>query len=576
LIEVLLQISLTIVGIFFAVGSGYMYHKDGDKRKLMFLLSFAFSSVYFLAEIETGLELIQRFNNFFTWSVFPMMCAFSIAVFSSVLKLKNFDKPFKIFLFILAASIFMMIVPLQVNSLQPLLFSSMSFIVIAVSSYLYLTRRKFSDIIFLLSVVCFTSGGLGTTFNLGIPFTVFSFTFAYILLALVFTTSRESERGGIASFFSLKREFEKTQEELEVSRDQLMRAEVNFRSLVNLIADPVVIIDHKGQILEINDKVVELTGFSKEELLGKNFLQTDLLTMKSKAIAMKSLMKRMMGIDVKPYEIEANKKSGETVYLEISAQKIEYKGKSADLVVFRDITEQKKIQKRLLRSERLAAIGQASTMVGHDLRNPLQAIENAAYVINTEMSTLPVSKITKETLQAMHRSIEYADNIVRDLQSFALEREPKFTETDINVIAKGTLYFIKTPENVETIFDLGQLPEIEADEDMIKRVFVNLAVNGIQAMKEKGGTLKVSTKNSNGFVEVSFEDTGVGIPKENLRKLFTPFFTTKAQGMGVGLAICKRFVELHGGSIMVESEEGEGSVFTVKLPIQRNGGGRPD
>ena len=147
MIEVLLQISLTIVGILFAVGSGYMYYKDRDKRKLMFLLSFAFSSVYFLAEIETGLELIQRFNNFFTWSVFPMMWAFSIAVFSSVLKLKNFDKPFKIFLFILAASIFMMIVPLQVNSLQPLLFSSMSFIVIAVSSYLYLTRRKFSDII---------------------------------------------------------------------------------------------------------------------------------------------------------------------------------------------------------------------------------------------------------------------------------------------------------------------------------------------------------------------------------------------------------------------------------------------
>ena len=132
--------------------------------------------------------------------------------------------------------------------------------------------------------------------------------------------------------------------------------------------------------------------------------------------------------------------------------------------------------------------------------------------------------------------------------------------------------YIETPENIETIIESDQLPKIEVDKDMIKRVFVNLAVNGIQAIEEKGGTLKVSTKKTDGFIEVSFQDKGIGIKNENFRKLFTHFFTTKAQGMGVGLAICKRFAELHDGSIKVESEEGEGSIFTVKLPIQRNGG----
>ena len=90
-------------------------------------------------------------------------------------------------------------------------------------------------------------------------------------------------------------------------------------------------------------------------------------------------------------------------------------------------------------------------------------------------------------------------------------------------------------------------------------------------MEKNGGTLKVLTRKTDGFIEVCFQDKGVGIKKEDFRKLFTPFFTTKAQGMGVGLAICKRFIELHGGSITVESEEGEGSTFTVILPIQRNG-----
>jgi signal transduction histidine kinase len=93
-----------------------------------------------------------------------------------------------------------------------------------------------------------------------------------------------------------------------------------------------------------------------------------------------------------------------------------------------------------------------------------------------------------------------------------------------------------------------------------------LAVNGIQAMKN-GGTLKVSTKKTKGSVEVSFKDTGIGIPKEDMRKIFIPFFTTNARGIGMGLPICKRFVESHGGSIKVESEEGKGSTFTVKLPI---------
>jgi len=92
-------------------------------------------------------------------------------------------------------------------------------------------------------------------------------------------------------------------------------------------------------------------------------------------------------------------------------------------------------------------------------------------------------------------------------------------------------------------------------------------------MEEKGVTLRIATKKTNGFIEVSFQDTGIGIKKENFRKLFAPFFTTKAQGMGVGLSICKRFVELHDGSINVESE---GSIFTVKLPIQRNGGVKLD
>ena len=625
--SVLLGSYLSVLSVVFALFFSYLFQRDKDKRKLMFLLVFVFSVFIRLLEIIPGWENVPIMQKTYQWGALPVTSAILIAVLSGLLNQKDFRKPFKIFLFILATSIFMIVLPLPVSPQPELLYPIISIVAISASGYLILRRKRLPDFMFLLSTVCFALAEVGRgTMGSGIEFVVFSYTCAHMFLALVFVTARESGGSGIASFFALERQLEKTQQELEISRDQLTRAEDKFKSLVNVIADPVVIIDNNGHILGINDKVVEVTGFSKEELLGKNFLQIDMLTMKSKAIAIKSLAKRMMGIDVKPYEIEANKKSGETLYLDINAQKIEYEDKSADLVIFHDITERKMMKEKLekyaeqleekvkertktlkeneeklrrysehleelveertialkesqellVKSERLAAIGQAATLVGHDLRNPLQAIENGIFYLNTELSNLPVSQKITETLQAIHSSIDYADNIVKDLQSFASKREPLFREIDINALVKETFSDVKKPENLETIIELGELPKIEADNDMIKRIFVNLAINGIQSMKEKRGTLKVSTKETNGFIEVKFKDIGIGIKKENIPKIFTPFFTTKAQGMGVGLSICKRLVEIHDGSIKVESEEGKGSIFTVKLPIQRNGGVKRD
>jgi len=233
-------------------------------------------------------------------------------------------------------------------------------------------------------------------------------------------------------------------------------------------------------------------------------------------------------------------------------------------------------QEKLVKAERLAAIGEAATMVGHDLRNPLQSIRNATYYLNNELSHLsPSTAIPQkamEMLQVINDSVDYADKIVRDLKDFASTKKPLLRKTDVNAIVKEALSQVEAPENVGLITELGHLPRIEADKDMIKRVFLNLATNGIQAM-ENGGRLKVSTKKTRGFVEVSFEDTGVGMSKQKMKKIFTPFFTTKAKGMGMGLPICKKLVDAHGGSIEVESEEGKGSTFTVNLPIQQENGG---
>lgn len=226
-------------------------------------------------------------------------------------------------------------------------------------------------------------------------------------------------------------------------------------------------------------------------------------------------------------------------------------------------------QKRLLEAERHSAI-EAATWVGHDLRNPLQAIQNSTYIIYKQISKLPNSSAIRKNVTSLLKRIDdsvmYSENIIRNLKDFGSKEEPIKTKTDINALIRKTLSQIDAPKNTEIIKDLGQIPDIEIDADMMSRVFMNVVTNAIQAM-ENGGKLKVSTKKTTGFVEVIFQDTGKGMSKETMEKIFDPFFTTKAKGMGIGLAICKKFVERNGGNISVESELGKGTTFIVKLHI---------
>jgi signal transduction histidine kinase len=126
---------------------------------------------------------------------------------------------------------------------------------------------------------------------------------------------------------------------------------------------------------------------------------------------------------------------------------------------------------------------------------------------------------------------------------------------------------VRIPENVKVINTVSEEPTFRIDKNKIERVFINLVKNAIDAMPN-GGTITLNCKQANGNVDVTFADTGTGIPEEILPKVFSPLITTKAQGMGFGLAICKRIVEAHGGTITVETEKGKGTVFKVSLPIE--------
>jgi len=367
----------------------------------------------------------------------------------------------------------------------------------------------------------------------------------------------------------LKQYSEHLEELVQKRTEDLLESETRYSVLVEEASDGVVILQDE-KIVFINKSLLEISGYSRDELIGIPLEKIAKMVDEKYRQVVKERHERRIRGEENPAtsELELIAKTGESIPIETSSALIHHSGHPAVLTIVRDIRERKRMDEQRLRLEKLATIGELATMVGHDLRNPLQSIENATYYLNNELSHLPIPQKTMEMLQVINDSVDYADRIVRDLKDFSATRKTNIKKTNINAIVKETLSQVETQENIELITELGRLPEIMVDEDMIKRVFLNLAVNGMQAIKEKGGRLKVSTKKTKESVEISFEDTGTGISKENKEKIFTPFFTTRAKGMGMGLAICKKFVESHGGNIEVETKEGKGSTFTVILPVQ--------
>jgi PAS domain S-box-containing protein len=241
-----------------------------------------------------------------------------------------------------------------------------------------------------------------------------------------------------------------------------------------------------------------------------------------------------------------------------------------------DITEHKRMEASLAEARRLATIGEAAAMVGHDLRNPLQAIITGVYLGRKGYESLPpeYAKVAEEHglvkwLSLVEGEIEYMDKIVSDLQDYAVPLKPDLSQVNIAQLLKDALSKTQIPSNVNLSVHVDEGLQLMIDPGLMKRVFSNLIANAVQAMPE-GGELTIDVSKSDEEALVSFHDTGVGIPQEDFSKLFSPFFTTKAKGQGLGLPVCKRLVEAHGGEITVESRLGEGTTFTVTLPMKTN------
>ena len=228
-------------------------------------------------------------------------------------------------------------------------------------------------------------------------------------------------------------------------------------------------------------------------------------------------------------------------------------------------------QNQLIRTEKMAAIGELSAGVAHDLRSPLGAIRNGVYFLKARLvksNRLTTEPRVAESLGIMDECVTQCDKIIGDLLFFTRISPPTYSVVALSGVLESAVWGMGTPEGMTVVKELGDDDvELQADHDQLVRVFSNLALNAQEAMPE-GGVLTIGVKRVGSSVEVTFTDTGTGMSPEVLEKLFDPLYTTKVQGTGLGLAVCQQIVAKHNGRLEVFSQVGVGTTFTMRLPLR--------
>jgi signal transduction histidine kinase len=235
-----------------------------------------------------------------------------------------------------------------------------------------------------------------------------------------------------------------------------------------------------------------------------------------------------------------------------------------DLAIIEDAYQSEHLM-RQQRVERLATIGQVAGGVAHELRNPLNVVKSSVYYLLNARNATPEKKA--EHLKRIERHVDLADGVITALSSFAKMPLPQSEPFDIEECARRALENNPMPDSIAAEVDFPAfLPRAAGDSGQIQIVFGNLIRNARDSMAD-GGRLRIVGAYDGETIQVSVTDSGVGIAREDLGRIMEPLYSTKARGLGLGLAISRSIVDKHGGTLAVESEPGKGSTFTVRFPV---------
>ena len=374
----------------------------------------------------------------------------------------------------------------------------------------------------------------------------------------------------------------------QVEKD-LEKSEKRYRDLVSTLNEGVWEADVNMVTTFVNPKITEMLGYTTEEMVGRSVF--DFIPPETTEIMQNYHFRREQGIS-EQYEFKLVRKDGSTMNVQMAVTPLlneegKFRGSLAGIqdittlkTVQAELAEQsrhledlveertadlKDAQAQLIRAEKLATLGELAGGVGHELRNPLAVISNAVYLLR---NSLPKSAPDlMEYIEIIETENRNASSIINDLLDYSRIQPTEKEPTVLPALVADLLVKLPIPENVVVENQLKEdLPVIEVNGKQVELIFTNLITNAVEAMPE-GGRLKISSHLRGDRLTIAFADTGVGISRSNLKKIFEPLFTTKPRGVGLGLAITSRLAELNDIKIRVKSREGQGTTFSLDFLI---------
>jgi len=351
--------------------------------------------------------------------------------------------------------------------------------------------------------------------------------------------------------------------------EEIRRMERHLASVVESASDIVISTDTEGNILTWNKAAQRATGYSLEELKGHPFF--DYCDQTGAANVGRLLSKGAAGGSSGRIESNLKTKDGRCRPVAwVFSQMTDDAARTVGFVVVgRDLTEQRKFELQILESQKLAALGVMARGIAHEIRTPLAVSSSAAQFL-TEDDLTP--EFRRECAEKVHSGIRKASTIIDNLLRFAHPSADKSkTPLDLMHVMTEALALVDNQAKVQNVEIRTNFPlepcQVLGVPGLLEQVFINLLLNAMNAMPD-GGAVDIRAEQSNGEVLVRVADTGAGISREDLDKIFDPFFTRAplGKGTGLGLSICHSIVDQHGGSIGVESQSEKGSTFTVRLP----------
>jgi two-component system, LuxR family, sensor kinase FixL len=348
---------------------------------------------------------------------------------------------------------------------------------------------------------------------------------------------------------------------------ELGASEARWRAVVDSAVDGIIVIDAHGRVEAFNPAAERLFGYAADEVLGRN---VDMLMPSPYREEHDSYLSRYLATGRAKIigigrEVQGRRKDGSTFPLHLSVGQITIEGERKFTGILHDLSGRVHLEEQLREQATLAKLGEMAAVIAHEIKNPLAGIRGAMQVFASRMTP---EGVPPQILKEIITRIDALDQMMKDLLLFARPPKPRRVRTDVVPLVEMTADLLSQDQSLRglNIEVGGTAPPISADPDMLRIVFQNLMINSAHAMQGKG-KIRVIVDTVDTACRIAFIDDGPGIPIEIREKIFTPFFTTKSRGSGLGLPTTKRLVEAHDGRVAIDCPPAGGTTVVVHLPL---------